>query len=93
MLAALVPGTPCELCQRPMYPERPLDVDHVIPRAEGGAHGPVRLVHRGCNARRGQALGVQRRRAGVGMRPDTPKTLRWCEAHEAYCSTSHSRAW
>jgi hypothetical protein len=74
-----------------MYPEQPLDVDHVIPRAEGGAHGPVRLVHRSCNTRRGQALGVQRRRAAAGQRPSRTA---WCEAHQRWHADAPcSRAW
>lgn len=83
-LAALVEGTPCPLCGRPMSRLQRLDLDHVVPRATGGATGPTRLTHESCNRRRGALLGHQLRGRGVARRqprpsrelPPVPKTSR-----------------
>lgn len=48
LLAALVPGTPCPHCQRPMQPGMDLDLDHTDDRS--GYRG---LAHRSCNRRAG----------------------------------------
>lgn len=42
------PNGPCWLCR--------LDRDHVIPRAQGGEHGPARLAHSWCNSKAGARL-------------------------------------
>lgn len=36
LLRALVPGAPCDICGLPMYKRQALDVDHIIPRSQGG---------------------------------------------------------
>jgi hypothetical protein len=42
-----------------MYKSQPLDRDHVIDRALGGAQGPAVLAHRWCNRSAGARLGNQ----------------------------------
>jgi 5-methylcytosine-specific restriction endonuclease McrA len=74
-LAALVPGTPCPYCRRPMLPGQALDLDHLIPRSRGGAGGPVRLAHASCNRRAGQQLSSARSRAK--RQQDPPRSRRW----------------
>jgi len=66
-VAAFVPGTPCAYCGEPMWNVRQLDLDHVLPRAAGGARGPVRLVHRACNRAEGFNAAVRAR----GGSPET----------------------
>lgn len=46
-------GDPCPYCTEPMWPDDDLDADHVIPRAKGGAAGPLRWSHARCNRRAG----------------------------------------
>jgi len=48
LLAALVPGTPCPHCHRPMHPSMALDLDHADDRS--GYRG---LAHASCNRRAG----------------------------------------
>jgi 5-methylcytosine-specific restriction endonuclease McrA len=45
-----------------MYPWQDLDLDHVTPRALGGAGGPAMLSHRWCNRAAGARLGGRLRR-------------------------------
>ena len=61
-LAALVPGEPCPRCGGGMYLTQALDLDHLVPRMEGG-QGPRALAHASCNRRHGQAIGAAARRA------------------------------
>ena len=59
-----VPG-----CPGPMFADDDLDLDHVRPRSEGGASGPVRWAHASCNRSAGASLGnAQRARFGVRSR-------------------------
>ena len=37
------------------HPSRDLTADHVIPMAQGGKDGPLAVLCRSCNSRRGQA--------------------------------------
>ncbi len=45
----------CWLCGRPAHPDDPLEVDHVVPRAAGGAtvRSNLRAAHASCNRGRG----------------------------------------
>ena len=52
LLRTLIPGSPCDLCNLPMYKSQDLDADHTIPRSQGGTMAD-RLVHRACNRSRG----------------------------------------
>ena len=51
------PGQPCLRCGQPMTINMPLDYDHQLPRALGGASGPRALAHRHCNRSHGARLG------------------------------------
>lgn len=66
LLAALVPGTPCPHCQRPMHPDQHLDLDHTDDRR--GYRG---LAHASCN----RAAGAKKRNA-MRNRPAIPVTSR-----------------
>jgi 5-methylcytosine-specific restriction endonuclease McrA len=63
----------CWCCGQPARPSDPLEVDHVIPRSEGGktVRENLRAAHRSCNRSRG---------GGVGRRPSdgrlTPVLMR-----------------
>jgi hypothetical protein len=59
LLKQLRDGDPCWRCGQPMYKSQPLDRDHVIDRALGGAQGPAMLAHRWCNRAAGARLGNQ----------------------------------
>jgi hypothetical protein len=59
LLALHHDGDPCWRCGQPMYKSQPLDRDHVIDRALGGAQGPAVLAHRWCNRGAGAKLGNQ----------------------------------
>ena len=59
LLAMLQDGEPCWRCGQPMYRSQPLDRDHIIDRALGGAQGPAVLSHRYCNRSAGAKLGNQ----------------------------------
>lgn len=75
-LAALVDGTRCYYCRKPMARWMALDLDHSVPVALGGSGGPTRLVHRSCNSRAGAVLG-NRLRSGK-RRPVVKRRLpRW----------------
>lgn len=56
-------GQPCPMCNRVMHRVQRLDLDHLIPRALGGANGPRRIVHASCNRRAGAELGRRLARA------------------------------
>jgi 5-methylcytosine-specific restriction endonuclease McrA len=59
-MKALRDGDPCALCGHGMHRDQALDLDHAIPRALGGADGPLRLAHARCNRSAGARLGNQR---------------------------------
>jgi 5-methylcytosine-specific restriction endonuclease McrA len=62
LLAALVPGSRCPRCGEPMWARyQALDLDHAVPRSQGGAAGPSRLAHASCNRRHGAQLANQAR--------------------------------
>lgn len=43
-------GQPCPYCGKPMFSAtQQLDADHAVPRALGGAAGPLRWAHSSCN--------------------------------------------
>jgi 5-methylcytosine-specific restriction endonuclease McrA len=54
--AGVRPAGRCYLCHEPGDERDPLEVDHVIPRAQGGTDDRSNLHagHRLCNRRRGQ---------------------------------------
>lgn len=60
-MAALIDGTRCPRCGRPMYRWQHLDLDHVTPRMLGGAGGQTVLTHRHCNRSAGATLGNRMR--------------------------------
>ena len=59
----------CAICGQPPTITDPLEADHVVPLALGGAAldpDNLRAAHKSCNSRRGQRLGAELRRAKVG---------------------------
>lgn len=90
-LAALWPGQPCPRCGRGLYPGQPLDLDHMIARALGGASGPVLLAHARCNRSAGAALGNRLR--SVPGRPapqrSAPRRHRWPQRCCEVCGASY----
>lgn len=62
----------CALCGQPPTPTDPLEADHIVPLALGGAAlalDNLRAAHKSCNGRRGAQLGNEfrakaKRRAG-----------------------------
>jgi hypothetical protein len=90
MLATMPEGSPCPRCGLPMYTTPELaeraqlhpklwhvDLDHVIPRAMGGTHGAVRLMHRHCNRRQGTIMLNKLRAAQRRTRNQAPAYTRW----------------
>jgi hypothetical protein len=62
LLSSLVPGSRCPRCGEAMLPHiQALDLDHAVPRSQGGAGGPSRLAHASCNRRHGAELANQAR--------------------------------
>jgi hypothetical protein len=100
LLASLVPGTRCPRCGEPMWPRvQDLDVDHVVPRSQGGAGGPVRLAHARCNRAHGAELARQAI-ASVSERPECQRTKGEIDAEAAQgralaciCGRGSSRCW
>lgn len=43
----------CAICRDPILPGQPWDLDHTVPVAAGGEHGPVAPAHRSCNRSKG----------------------------------------
>lgn len=39
----------CPLCDRPIPPQAPQSLHHLVPRLKGGARGPVVLLHQICH--------------------------------------------
>ena len=81
-LAALIDGTACPICGQPMYRSmaRLLHLDHEVPVYQGGASGPVRLVHGWCNLSRGGKAGnkiTRRIIAGKRARAQPQRYDRW----------------
>jgi HNH endonuclease. len=75
-LIAQLPS-PCPRCGGPIYSGDLVDLDHLIAVAEDPSMllnpGNVRLAHRACNRRAGQALTAQRRRG----RNDEKRLPKW----------------
>jgi 5-methylcytosine-specific restriction endonuclease McrA len=48
----------CQLCELPIMEGQAWDVDHIVPRSQGGLHhdGNLRLAHKGCNSARGARM-------------------------------------
>lgn len=57
----------CPRCGGPILPGQPVDLDHLVPRSQGGK-GPRVLSHRYCNRSHGAKLGNARRRARTTRR-------------------------
>lgn len=92
LLDALVPGDPCDECGYGMYPEQQLEADHSVPAVLGGTTAD-RLLHKSCNARRGQRLSAQRQRLRrAGLLPDAsqPKPHRPTRSR---CPSTPVREW
>lgn len=68
--ASLIDGAPCWRCGLPMYRWQKLDLDHVTPRALGGAGGPAVLAHASCNRSAGATLGNRMR--GMAKQANRP---------------------
>ena len=43
------PPPTCPLCLRPIPPEAPQSLHHLVPRLKGGAKGPTVLLHSLCH--------------------------------------------
>ena len=69
-IEALIDGTPCRYCLRPMYGWQSLDLDHIVPVVRGNGAGPTVLTHSKCNRSAGGKLRHRRvnRRRIVGTR-------------------------
>ena len=61
-------GEPCPFCGKPMWSSQRLQLDHVVPRVDGGAAGPVRWAHGSCNEAAGARLAASRRFGKVRSR-------------------------
>ena len=58
-------GWVCQLCDGAISPDATehadrASLDHIVPQSRGGSHDPsnLRMAHVGCNARRGDRVGV-----------------------------------
>ena len=91
LLAALVPGSRCPRCGEPMWPRyQALDLDHAVPRSQGGAAGPKRLAHASCNRRHGAELTNEARAALAAH----VCTYDGCHADRDRCACGrHSKGW
>jgi hypothetical protein len=90
LLATLVPGSRCPRCGEPMWPRfQALDLDHAVPRSQGGAGGPSRLCHSTCNRRHGaQLVNEKRDLAAHSCTYDT------CHRDPDVCACGrHSKGW
>jgi 5-methylcytosine-specific restriction endonuclease McrA len=82
-LAALIEGTLCPMCKRPMYLRQKLELDHIIPRSKGGktTKQNTRLTHKSCNQHAGRVLGNRSpKRRGIPnphSRPPRRKLPEW----------------
>lgn len=74
LLAALTPGTPCELCHEPMNRSQMLDLDHSDPASRLRGEPGDRLTHSACNRREG----ARRRITTSGYKSHTPTTCIIC---------------
>ncbi|MFT3832870.1 MAG: HNH endonuclease signature motif containing protein [Micropruina sp.] len=54
-------GAPCWRCGRVIHPSASWDVDHIVPREQGGSNDPGNLApcHSRCNRRAGGVVGVK----------------------------------
>ncbi len=74
---AVAQGYPCGFCGRPILPGEKWDVDHIIPRSQGGTTGPTRPAHATCNRRAGQRLAINNKReAKPTLPPETQEGIR-----------------
>ena len=55
--AAYQQAVTCHWCGQPFTASDPKTADHVQPRSQGGAEGPIVAAHRSCNSSRGGKLG------------------------------------
>lgn len=85
LLAMHRDGDPCWRCGQPMYKSQPLDRDHIVDRALGGAAGPAVLAHTSCNRSAGAKLGNQ-------LRPLPVKVFAGRDTICAACGKVYSRA-
>lgn len=47
----------CALCGRPIPPDVPQSLHHLVPRLRGGKHGPTVLLHQICHSEIHATLG------------------------------------
>ena len=71
-LLPLAYGRPCPFCGCVMRQGQALDLDHQVMRMFGGADGPVRIAHAGCNRSMGAKIGNRLRK-----RRRKPPESRW----------------
>jgi 5-methylcytosine-specific restriction endonuclease McrA len=66
----------CPLCDQPIRPGQPVQVDHIHGRGLGGGHAlaNLRLTHATCNNRRGH---IQQRVIAVARAARTAEPGRW----------------
>jgi hypothetical protein len=62
----------CPLCQRPIPPDVPQSLHHLIPRAKGGKGGPTVLLHHICHKEIHAAI----REIDLARSFNTPEALR-----------------
>lgn len=86
-------GDPCGHCGHPMYVDQGLDLDHQVPRALGGEHGPRHLAHAWCNRSAGGRLSGALRRAAraAAAQPATTSTEPNTEIGCTYCGRPSCR--
>ncbi len=48
-MGAMTDDPRCPLCLRPIPPDVPQSLHHLVPRSRGGAKGPVVLMHHICH--------------------------------------------
>jgi hypothetical protein len=72
LLRALPDGSPCPICQLPMWKStQRLHADHEVPRAIAGPHAlATRIVHGACNEAEGARLSNARRSHSGLSEPD-----------------------
>ena len=78
-LAAFRDGDVCGRCHRPMRTGQKLELDHIVPRSQGGetTWENTRLTHKACNQRAGCILGNKspRRKFPHHAKPKAPRRL------------------
>jgi len=71
-------GNLCPGYNRPPHPSDDLTADHLYPRAIHGDDGPLAVLCRACNARRGQGGPSEPKKTNTGAPPcarSTPESL------------------